>query len=428
MKFNSLKTRVLLWFGIISFVVLLFFTLSFHFFLDTSIKYNIQTRLEFIAHKYKDYLTSNTVGIAVIENGKVKFKNSNFSLSNFQEYAQQDENFFIFEQSHDDDYIDALYIDIVNGEQIMVYQKNIDNKIENFEDVLFFLIPILLIIFIILASKMLNKILLPINNLNDAISDVSITKFTKTIEIPKENDEIKKLIISFNKMIERLHEGVERLDRFNTDVSHELKTPLTVIQGEAELALRKMREPIEYQKTLSIIQGQSKQIQLIVQQLLLLTKYTRDNIKESFETCLLDSILIATIDKFQGQLHEKNITLDIQKIEPITMHANPVLIESIFSNIIDNAIKYTPNDKKISLWLYQDTQTHFIVKDEGVGIEKHHLSKITERFYRVDSSRNKKINGFGLGLSIVKNSVNMHNGSINLDSSSMGTRVEILFP
>ena len=427
LKFSSLKARVLVWFGTIAFIVLALFALSFNYFLGKSIDNNIKSRLEFIAHKYKDHIATQNIGIAVVKDDKIKIKNSDFSLQNFQHYLHQEENFFILEHTQDDDYIDALYIEIVGTRKIMVFQKDIDNKIENFQDILLFLIPILLLIFIFLASKMLDKILSPVNRLINATKDMSVTKFTKSIAVPREDDEIKELVVSFNAMIERLQNGIERLDRFNSDVSHELKTPLTVIQGEIELALRKTREPLEYQNSLITIATQSKQIELIVKQLLLLTKYTKENIKNSFEECLLDSLLIGVIDKFKIQLQEKNIKLDIQKIEPIAMQANPVLIESIFSNIIDNAIKYTPKDKKISLWLYKDSRVHFVVKDEGRGINKENLSKITDRFYRVDSSRNKKVDGFGLGLSIVKNSALMHDGSLDIESvMADGTTVTIL--
>lgn len=428
LKFNSLKTRVLIWFGTISFVVLALFSLSFNYFLDKSINNNIKSKLEFLAHKYEDHIATQNIGIAIIKDGKIKIKNSDFTLQNFQHYLHQKKHFFILEHTQDDDYIDALYIEKIGTKKIMVFQKDIDNKIENFQDILLFLIPILLLIFIFLASKMLDKILLPINKLINATQDISVTKFTKSIEIPKEDDEIKELVTSFNAMIKRLQEGIESLDRFNSDVSHELKTPLTVIQGEIELLLRKRREPSEYENSLETIQTQSKQIEFIVKQLLLLTKYTQENIEDSFEECSLDSLLIGVIDKFQIQLQEKYIKLDIEVIEPIVMQANPVLMESIFSNIIDNAIKYTPDDKKISVLLYKDSKIHFIVKDEGIGIEKKYLSKITERFYRVDSSRNKKIDGFGLGLSIVKNSVLMHVGDIEIESDEgNGTTVKVIF-
>ncbi len=428
LKFKSLKTRVLVWFGSVAFVVLSLFALSFNYFINRSIDNNIKLKLQLIAHNYKKYMQMQNIGIAIIRSGKVQNKNSTFDLKDYQQYLYKKENFFIITHKNDDDYIDALYIFKQGKNRIFVYKKNIDNKIENFQDTILNIIPILLIIFIFLAAKMIDKILLPINKLRDATKDITITKFTEELEVPKKDDEIRDLVISFNEMIKRIKEGVELLDRFNSDVSHELKSPLTVIQGEIEITLRKLREPKEYEKSLKIIQKQSQQIELIVKQLLLLTKYSKENIKKSFEKCSLDSLLIEVIDKFQNQLQEKSIKLHLNKIEPIIINANSILIKSIFINIIDNAIKYTPKNKNIFVSLYQDTKIHFIVKDEGIGIDKKHLPKIMERFYRVDKSRNKKIHGFGLGLSIVKNSVLIHNGEIKIDSiPNKGTIVHIVF-
>ncbi len=415
MKFNALKTRVLVWFGAVAFVVLGIFGLSFNYFLNKSIDNNIKVKLQLIAHQYNDYKNTPDIGIAIIREGKLREKNSNFTLKNYKRYLHKQQNFFIIEREIDD-FIDALYVEQSPSQSIMIYKKNIDNKIEDFQDTLLFLIPLLLIIFIFLASKMLDKILHPVHDLTKATKDISITKFTKKIPLPKEDDEIKALVISFNEMIERLKDGANRLDRFNADVSHELKTPLTVIQGEIEITLRKLREPKEYIQSLQTIQKQSFVIEQIVKQLLFLTKYSKENIKESFEKVSLDTMLISCVDKFQTQLKTKNIKLHIIKIDPLTLEANPVLIKSIFVNLIDNAIKYTPENKNITISLYKDSKIHFIIKDEGIGIPPKQLQKITDRFYRVDQSRNKKIQGFGLGLSIVKNSVAMHGGSLEIES------------
>jgi len=438
LQFKSLKIRILLWFGSVAFVVLSLFGFSFNYFLNQSIEDNIKSKLQLLAHK-KDsvppsaksaigYKKIPNVEVLTLHNGTIKNSSATFSLKDYKKYLNKKENFFIISHTADDDYIDALYIDKQSEKTTLILRKNIDNKIENFQDILLFLIPILLFVFIFLASKMLDKILLPINKLTNATKDITITKFTKKIEIPKNNDEIKDLILSFNAMIERLKDGVERLDRFNSDVSHELKTPLTVIQGEIEITLRKLREPYEYEKSLKTIQKQSKQIECIVKQLLLLTKYTKENIKESFQECSVDTLLMESIDKFQSQLQEKNLKLHIEKIAPINMQANPILIESVFANLIDNAIKYSLKNKNIYISLYQDSQICFSIRDEGIGISKEHLSKITERFYRADSSRNKNIEGFGLGLSIVKNSVLMHDGNLEIESDKEnGTTVKIFF-
>ena len=368
------------------------------------------------------------IGIAIVKNGKIERKNSAFDLSDYARYLNKEQNFYIITHQNDDDYIDAVYVDRKGAKQIIVYKKNIDNKIENFQDTLLWIIPILLMVFIVLASKTIDKVLQPINKLRDATKDITINRFTKELELPKEDDEIKDLVISFNAMIERIKEGVERMEKFNSDVSHELRTPLTVIQGEIELTLRKLRQPQEYEKTLKTIQKQSKQIELIVKQLLLLTKYSKENIQETFEECSLDSLLIDSIEKFDSKLKEKNLHLQIDKIEPLTIQANPILISAVFDNLVDNAIKYTPKEKNITISLYQNDTINFIITDEGIGIEEKHLAKITQRFYRVDEARSKKIEGVGLGLSIVQNSVYLHGGKLEITSLlGKGTRVVIGF-
>lgn len=103
-------------------------------------------------------------------------------------------------------------------------------------------------------------------------------------------------------------------------------------------------------------------------------------------------------------------------------------MSSIFTNLISNSIKYSLKDKIIYIKLFQDKSINFIIKDEGIGISKDELNKVTDKFYRADQSRNKKINGHGLGLSIVKNNVKLHNGSINISSElDKGTKVHIVF-
>lgn len=102
--------------------------------------------------------------------------------------------------------------------------------------------PILLILLIIIGNRLIDKILIPIKNITKTTKDITINNFSTKIDIPKNNNEIKELIDSFNSMISRLKDGVDNLDRFNNNVSHELKTPLTVIQGELEVALRKDRD------------------------------------------------------------------------------------------------------------------------------------------------------------------------------------------
>jgi signal transduction histidine kinase len=426
LKFENLKTSVLIWFGGVITVLLLVFSISFYYFFNKSIKLSLETKLQkeaFYIHDTilpklkKSQIIKNgkfsSIEIAIIKNKKIINQTKNFKLNQF--FKRSDKFFTVDYGENIKAYYRYNFKNPFNG-SLFIIKKNIDDKAENIVDTLLYLDPILLLILLFLGNKLINKILIPIRNVTNIANNITITNFSRTIPMPKNGKEIKDLVDSFNKMIKRLKNGVESIDRFNSDVSHELKTPLTVIQGEIDVTLKKPREPEYYEKSLDTISYETKQIKKIVDDLLLLSKFSKENAKDTFESCSIDQILLLTIEEFSKIAKVKNIKLQIDKIEPILSKVNPFLIERIFSNLIDNAIKYTPNYKNIYISLYQDEKIHFIVKDEGIGIPKDKLSFITDRFYRVDESRNKKIKGFGLGLSIVKNSVELHGGVLHVSS------------
>jgi signal transduction histidine kinase len=431
LKSNSLKRKLLFWFGGVTAFILLLFSLSFYYFLSNSINDNIKIELQHQAIDIENSLEAQKnimATFALIENNRVQYKTADFDLQNLDFYLKSSHSFFILNNEESSEDINALYIYKGKKYSIVIYKKNIDNKIEDLVTTLLILNPILLLVLIFMASKMIDKILDPIHNVIKTAKEISVNNFSTTIPRPKDSDEIRELIDSFNAMIERLRAGVESLDRFNSDVSHELKTPLTVILGEIEVTLRKQRESHEYEKSMRTIHHETSQIQKIVENLLLLTRYTKENIADSFELCSLDEILLQVREKYSKKLSEKNIALIIDRIEKIDMLANASLITLIYSNLLDNAIKYSETNTKIHLSLYKNEAIHFIIEDEGIGIAQEQLSKITERFYRVDESRNKKIEGFGLGLFIVKQSIELHNGTMHIDSTlDKGTKVEILF-
>ena len=201
---------------------------------------------------------------ALIENNRVQYKTADFDLQNLDFYLKSRHSFFILNNEESSEDINALYIYKGKKYSIAIYKKNIDNKIEDLVTTLLILNPILLLVLIFMASKMIDKILDPIHNVIKTAKEISVNNFSTTIPRPKDSDEIRELIDSFNAMIERLRAGVESLDRFNSDVSHELKTPLTVILGEIEVTLRKQRESHEYEKSMRTIHHETSQIQKIV--------------------------------------------------------------------------------------------------------------------------------------------------------------------
>ena len=432
MRNISLKTKLLLWFGGVTAVILLLFSFFFYYYLNTSINENIETRLEQKAIDIEESsLTKHypkEVNFAIYDiNATLINKSTSFDLKGIKSYLNQEKNFFILANQDFDENINVLYIYKTNKHIIAIYQKEIDNKIEDLVSSLLILNPILLLAFIYLASKIIDKILDPVKNVIAVSKNISIDDFATTIELPKEHDEIRELVDSFNGMRLRLKTGVESIERFNSDVSHELKTPLTVILGEVEVTLRRIRSSQEYIESMQVIYNEAKQMQKIVQSMLLLTKFTRLNVQETYEECNLSRILADSIEKFTCKADSKKIRFHPEIRDKIVLNANPVLIGLVFSNLIDNAIKYSDEGKNIFITLYQDSKIHFLIRDEGIGISEQHLDKISNRFYRVDESRSKKVEGFGLGLFIVKHILDLHEGTMHIISKpGKGTSIEIL--
>jgi signal transduction histidine kinase len=446
LKFKSLKTKILFWFAFVTVIILLLFNFAIYHFLEVNTKLNIQNSLYnkavFINNKIMDSIAVNDlikeeklegVEVAIIRDDKIIFKKGDVRFLEFIPYKDKKENFFVFNRGDD---LDGLYILRISNPfkgAILFYEKEVNKKInqdlQNIKKILLVLEPILLLVLILLASKLIDKILRNIKSITDTANKIYVTDLSQTIPQPKYDDEIKDLVDSFNAMLGRLQDGVQTLERFNSDVSHELKTPLTVIKGEIEITLNKERDSKYYENSLKTIEYETNQIQEIVDNLLLLTKYSNENISQTFEATHIESIVLDVIDHYESIAKQKNIKIEIAKVDPILKDVNPALIRSAFSNIVDNSIKYSLENTSVSISLYERKgKVNFIVQDHGLGIPKDKISNLTDRFFRVDSSRNKKIKGFGLGLSIVQKAIDLHNGKIKIRSAEgEGTTVKIIF-
>jgi signal transduction histidine kinase len=428
LKFKSIKTKILVWFTGIIIIVLVIFSIIVLYFFRESINLKIKTELNNQVQLIQSQLSSNLLKlnnnykIAIYKDNKIIFKNSNI---NFDKLIKNKMDFYI---KYRDETIDAILIKKIktpfNG-KIIILKSNIDNKFESLEDSLLVSEPILLLVLLVLFSKIIDKILIPIKTITKSANFINVNNFTIKIDELNEENEINELIKAFNKMISRLKEGVEKIDNFNSDVSHELKTPISIIKGEIEFTLKKPRDTENYINSLNIINEEINRIEEITTNLLLLTSYTKENIKETFTLINLDSVLLNIIDKYESVLKQKNINLEIKELKNVKIQGNLTLIQTLFSNLIDNAIKYTPQHNSIFITLKDN---EFYIRDEGIGIAKDKLQYIMDKFYRVDKSRNQKIKGYGLGLSIVKNIIELHNFKIDINSElNKGTVIKISF-
>ena len=211
-----------------------------------------------------------------------------------------------------------------------------------------------------------------------------------------------------DKIVSHLEESIKRLKIFNSNVSHELKTPLTIMKGEIEVAL--MNDECN-KKVLKSLLSEINYINEITDKLLFLIKKDALN-KNNFEDIDLEDVVLEMFEKYSKKI---KIDLNIKEDEYI-IKGDKTLLKIAISNIIENSIKYKATKLDINL-TKEKSKTILIIKDNGIGIPKEKLPFVFDEFYRVDESKNKKIKGFGLGLSIVKSIINLHNGDVKLKSN-----------
>ncbi len=225
--------------------------------------------------------------------------------------------------------------------------------------------------------------------------------------------------------------SIDRIRReFSANVSHELKTPLTAIYGNAEMLrngmIRAGDEAIFYEK----IQNEAARMISLIENILLISKLDENEPSEAqWEHIRLDEIAGEVIDSLSAMISEKRIVLAVRADE-VEMDANAAQLYELIHNLMENAIKYNKEGGTLTLDIYEkDRQIHIRVSDTGIGIPASEQERIFERFYRVDKSRNKATGGSGLGLAIVKHIVLAYGGTIELESEiNIGTRITISFP
>ncbi|MBT3315084.1 MAG: HAMP domain-containing protein [Anaerolineae bacterium] len=241
------------------------------------------------------------------------------------------------------------------------------------------------------------------------------------------NDEVGKLVLTFNQTLERLETIFTSQQRFLADVSHELRTPLTVIKGNVGL-MRRMDAVDE--ETLASIDEEANRLTRLVGDLLLLAQAETGNIPLQKEKLELDSLLFEVLQEMHV-LAEGKIKIKLTEIDQIQILGDRDRLKQVLLNLISNAVQYTPEGGEIFLSLSKKKKKAcLLIQDTGPGIPAEDLPHIFERFYRTEKSRTRSKNaGFGLGLSIAYWIIEKHKGKINVKSTEgQGTSFEILLP
>ncbi len=220
-----------------------------------------------------------------------------------------------------------------------------------------------------------------------------------------------------NKSIEPIKEVFEKQQQFIADASHELRTPLSVIKTNLALITDNSEETVKSQaRWIGYISSQTDRMSNLVDDMLALARFDYTEIRLPFSRFDLSQVVNSTLLSFEAVFFENHITLDSQIQPDVFLSGDKESIKKVINILIDNAIKNTPANGRISLQLTAD-KTQITVSNTGPGIPAEHLDKIFERFYRVDTSRTRENGGYGLGLAIAKSIIEQHQGRIYARSS-----------
>ncbi|NLP44940.1 MAG: HAMP domain-containing histidine kinase [Peptococcaceae bacterium] len=269
----------------------------------------------------------------------------------------------------------------------------------------------------------------PLKEMTKTVKDISAKNLNLRLNVSGSQDELKELALTFNEMMNRLEDHYNRQKQFVSDASHELRTPIAVIQGYTDMLDRWGKNDREVlQESIDAIKNEAENMRELIDKLLFLARHDKDNFvlqKEEFSlTELLQEIVKETT--MIDSRHQISFVCDTEQ----TVFADRNRIKQAIRIFIDNAIKYTPTDKEIRIGLNEDQDYLVItVEDSGIGISKEELNHIFDRFYRAEQSRTKEKGGHGLGLAIAKIIVLGHGGKIRVRSKSEeGSEFTIFLP
>ena len=283
-----------------------------------------------------------------------------------------------------------------------------------------------------LAWLITRKALQPLTTLTKSATRVQATHLDTRLETTDWPIELAELVREFDAMLGRLDGSFRRLVHFSSDLSHELRTPINNLRGEAEVALSRVRTPEEYRAVLESSLEEYARITRLIDTLLFIAK--ADQPQHGIIRQQLDASAEcrAVADYFEDSIAERGLTLLVRGMANI--YCDPGLFRRALSNLIDNALRHTPGGGHIDLIVRTGSSgdTEVEVGDTGSGIATEHLPHLLERFYQAGKKENNATapaSGFGLGLAIVKSIMDLHGGRIEITSvPERGTTITLYFP
>ncbi|MEZ0536378.1 sensor histidine kinase [Caldicellulosiruptoraceae bacterium PP1] len=443
----KIKTKLTLWYTSMLIIIIITFSMFIYFFMlkvihnseinlikdySADIIYNIDIDNRKIKFTESHELISSGTYVIIYSNNKKIIFESNKSFTHFvnkipystaiREISYNNNEWLIYDQPF-------YYNNNLIGWVRIGRPSLLKQTLENLKIVILFSIPFPILISVLGGLFLATRALAPIDYITKTARTIGQGDLRQRLNMPKIEDEVGRLALTFDEMLDKLELAFKKEKQFTADASHELRTPITVIKAQIEEALANSRSDInEYKEILNTIFKETTKMNRIISQLLFLTRYDNGNNDIEIENIDLKVIIEDVIDTMKEIAAQNKVNLRMNCNNSVIIKGDQTLITRLFINLIDNAIKYN----KIGGWvnvvvIEEQNKVKIIVEDNGIGIPKEDIPYIFNRFYRVDKSRSSE--GTGLGLSIVEWIVKIHKGDITVNSQlGIGTRFEITLP
>jgi len=292
------------------------------------------------------------------------------------------------------------------------------------------ILPLALVLALAVGYLLMKRALQPVDQLARAAESITSRNLGERLPIPGTGDEIERLSATLNGMIARLEASFRQMNQFTADASHDLRTPLTVLRGELEVALRRNEINPAGREVIGSVLEETEKLSKTVESLMVLSRLDSGEMQPDRTRFDLAKLCLETVEQMGLLAEDKGLEIQCSSSENIEVAADLLRIRQILINLVDNAIKYTPEGGKIGVRVFRNNGCAIIeVADTGHGIPAEALPLIFNRFYRVDKARSRETGGSGLGLAIAKSICELHGGHISVESSvGTGSRFRVEIP
>jgi len=314
--------------------------------------------------------------------------------------------------------------------QIATEKRQDGHLLERFCDNLQLAFPVVLLLSLLCGMLVANKPRQIIKGIARVASRISSQNLQERLPVPPARDEVQELTLTINSMIDRLEKSFGETKQFTADVSHELRNPLFALKGTMEVALAEQRDVQEYRDTIVDCLERINFLIKMVNDLFLISRFEMKKINLDLSIFNIGEVVRDICDFFLPMAQEKRLHFTLERCDDVVISGDKTRVLQLLSNLLDNAIKFTPEGGQVAIQLLQhERDAQLRVCDTGIGIPESAIPRIFNRFYQVDEARSGTTRGTGLGLQICKRIVEAHGGIISVEPNvSRGVTFTVMLP